>query len=236
MNKLIYIRYWIVLLLMVVILILSGCGQSQNIPQDNSQSTPSAEGRPPTASRECPSQYDGTYQGIFTYLYDIPVKDEYGNVLEYKTETSGIRLSATLKCQSRTDKGIFLEITHAIVSHPDFGCQAGCDLGTPEAAPWLNVAFLPLEGTTATHPSSQSMGLYIHFPNEMEITTNGFEGALYASMDGQVLSNSLDPTYQGTTYSVMYTGGNVRFPSEATAQDGRINLYGYKSWTLSKTT
>ncbi len=228
--------------ILLMLLILTGCTANKNTPtQNNQQQTSQETPRAPTASQECPSKYDGTYQGIFTYLYDIPVKDEDGRIIKYKTETSGIRLSTTLKCTSVTDEGVFLEITHVTASHPDFGCQVGgCDITTPQDAPWLNVAYLPLEGTTATHPSLQSMGMYIHFPNGMEITTNSFEGGIYVSMDGQILSNSLDPTNKGRTYSVMDSlskdGEDFRFPSEAVSQEGRLNIYGSESWKMSKTT
>ncbi|PIN86971.1 hypothetical protein COV19_02145 [Candidatus Woesearchaeota archaeon CG10_big_fil_rev_8_21_14_0_10_44_13] len=213
------------------IVFIAGC--TQQSPQNAAQSAPSDQGRPPTVSEQCPSQYDGTYQGIFTYNYKTPIKDANGRTIDYKVETSGVRLSVTLECDLVYEEGVLLKVTHVIASHPDFGCQVGgC---TPLQNPPSN-AFLPLEGTSPGASSASAMGLFIAFPNGYQLFTNGQPGALYVSMGGQVLSNSLDPSIQGYSYSVLSTDGPSSFPSEVRDKDGTYMNDFAKSWTLSKTT
>lgn len=233
MDNSIYTRHLVVLLLMVMILIVSGCVQSQNIPQDNSQSA-SEQGRSPTASKECPSVYDGTYQGIFTYDYEV---FEEGEVI--RTGTDGVRLSLTLKCvRVDEDNGeVYLDATNVIASHPYFECQVGgCVPPEYEEMDYVGIqheALLPLNPpTTASKPSKMGEGILIYFPNGAYIITNNAEGDLHVGFDGQVLSNSLTG---GNTWVAGKSAVIDPFPGEGD-QSGTYYTTSFKSWTLSKTT
>lgn len=226
------IGFWVLVLAILGIVFIAGCAQQGNNPEDNSQAIASEQGRPPTASRECPSQYDGTYQGIFTYRYRVPIE---GKQLEFKEVTDGFRVSVTLECDRISDEpiedenqvqGIWLKVTKVMASHPDFDCLQGC---VPLALP-ASYAFLPLEDNKLGM-SNRGQEIFIVFPNGMTLMAN----PLISSLDGMILSSTLETEWQGNTFNVF--GGPVAFPSEMTEKGGLPSNDGeFQSWKLSKTT
>ena len=207
----------------VAIIIASCDSQQQQSSQDNSQSATAEQGRPQTASKECSSVYDGTYQGIFTYDYKI-WKDYYKTEV-LKSGTEGIRVSLTLKCSwvNEENDQVYLDITQVIASHPHFECQVGGCVPLQDSH-----AVLPLNPpTTSSKPSKSGEGIWIFFPNDATLSTNNAEGALLVGFNGQTLSNAL------TGVDSMWHIGTIilKFPGT----EGEVIL-SLKSWTLSKTT
>ena len=226
--------FWLLILAILGVVFIAGCAQQGNNSEDNSQAIASDQGRPPTASKECPSQYDGTYQGIFTYDYEVFKEGEV-----VRTGTDGVRLSLTLKCvRVDEDNGeVYLDATNVIASHPYFECQVGgCVPLEYEGMDYAGIqheALLPLNPpTTASKPSKMGEGILINFPNGAYIITNNAEGDLHVGFDGQVLSNSLTG---GDTWVAGKSAVIDPFPGEKD-QSGTYYTTSFKSWTLSKTT
>jgi hypothetical protein len=142
----------------------------------------------------CPSIYDGTYIGQFAYSAET----YYDNNLlpTIVVPAGGFNVTVTLQCVVNAGGSIVLNITHAIVSHPKFGCQGGC---TP--LPPLSWALLP--ASPPTGPFNQSLpaqGIQISFPNGTSLFTTDSANALSVSSTGSTISYSLDPGIAGNTW------------------------------------
>ncbi len=225
------VRCPLITMALVGLLFVSGCGPSGNItPTESTGVAPSS-----SDDNGCPSIYDGTYQGILTYEYKEPVKDVNGFVTgEYRTVTSGIRVSLTLQCMGAGPDNVALTPTRAIISHAHFGCQVGgCDL-TPENS----FADLPAGPTLAGRPPESGRFISFSTPNGGMVWLGdpNLAGSVHVGVDGKVLSNGLDPTHQCRTWFAGQLGDvppEKMFPEEAPKD--RIDFC-FKSWTISKTT
>lgn len=231
MNNSKHLRYWIAIFLLVVILTISGCGSQTS--QESSQSAAQEQARPPTVTRGCPSVYDGTYQGIFTYDYEV---FEDGEVV--RTGTDGVRVSLTLKCRAVDEQNEWVELdaTNVIASHPYFGCQVGgcVPLDYNDISTNVYEALLPLNPpTTVNEPSKIGEGISIYFPDGAWLITTNAEGDLHVGFNGQTLSNSLTG---GNTWAAGKQMPTID-PFPGTDESGEyVSVKNYKSWILSKTT
>lgn len=171
-----------------------------------------------SGSGGCTSPYNGKYIGTFSYTYYVKGQDDI-----YNPVTSSLQLTLTLKCIASAGGTTVLNITKAVCSDPNFGCQVGgCVPVTP------SMATLPADPpTNSSNPSASGQGLIIFFPDGSTIGTANSAGGLNVSSDGRTLSNSLDPSFKNTTWAA--SGGN--FPSGSTPPGGPITEF--KSWSLS---
>ena len=165
----------------------------------------------------CPSDYDGNYIGEFKYIYYVKGQDE-----TYSPVEGGFQLTLTLKCLVTAGGSTVLNITKAVCSDPNFGCQLG---GCVPVSP--TIANLPAAPpTTPSNLSTAGQGIVLFFPNGSTILTNNNPGALNVTTSGRILSNSLDPAIQNSTWTA--SGGN--FPSSSVPPGGPVTKF--KSWNL----
>ncbi len=162
----------------------------------------------------CPSPFDGKYIGQFEYEYEAgdPANPPLTTVQD------AVQVTVDLECITDFQGMATLNVTHVIASHPYFGCQIG---GCTPISP--SVAILPSELPVSTGSPSGS-GLVIMFPNGTNLGTTNGVGALRISSDGRTISNSLDPTYENSTWLPCCDA----FPPDA---QGVVR---YKSWILTK--
>ncbi|MBI2662326.1 hypothetical protein HYX11_02610 [Candidatus Woesearchaeota archaeon] len=226
------IKYAVIIILGLILLV--SCSPPNNIDQ-TTQPIPTTvtNNPPPTLENEngCPSKYDGTWKGLFTYEYDVPIKDANGwSTGEYKKITKSLHLTITLKCVSDDDTTTVLSITHAINSHPHFGCQiSGC---TPDQN--FGTINLPSKDTDIGKESLEGQFIPIKFPNGINLgSTDGFD-ALYVGVDGTVLSNTLNPAYTCRTWGAGgTTEENALFPSKDETAEFLYPAC-FKSWSMNK--
>lgn len=167
----------------------------------------------------CPSIYDGNYIGSFKYIYYVKGQDD-----NYEPVEGGMQVTLTLKCLATAGGSTVLNVTHAVCSDANFGCQLG---GCTPVSP--TIATLPASPpTNSSNPSTAGQGILIFFPNGATLMTANGVGALNVSSDGRTLSNSLDPEIQKETW--LAVGGN--FPSTSVPPGGPVTEF--KSWILSK--
>ena len=168
----------------------------------------------------CPSVYDGTYMGLFDYVYY-----QQGANGIYNPVHASFRLTVTLSCMATASGSTALQVTAANCSDPNFGCQVG------DCTPLFgSAAALPASPPTTPFNQSQAgQGIVIFFPNGASITTQNVPGALNVTSGGRILSNSLDPSNQNYTW--VATGGN--FPSSSVPPGGPG--VEFKSWSLVHT-
>lgn len=165
----------------------------------------------------CPSIYDGNYIGEFKYVYYVKGQDN-----NYSPVLGSFQLTLTLKCLATAAGSTVLNVTHAVCSDPNFGCQlGGCSPITP------SVATLPASPpTNSSNPSTAGQGILVMFPNGSSIMTSNGTGNLNVTSDGRTLSNSLDPSLVNSTW--VASGGS--FPSSSVPPGGPVTQF--KSWSL----
>ncbi len=165
----------------------------------------------------CNSCYNGNYIGEFKYVYYV--KDANNN---YNPVEGGFQLTLTLKCLATAAGSTVLNVTKAVCSDANFGCQLG---GCAPVSP--TVATLPASPpTTPSNLSTAGQGILLFFPNGATIMTNNGAGALNVTTSGRILSNSLDPSFQNSTWTA--SGGS--FPSSSVPPGGPVTEF--KSWSL----
>lgn len=169
----------------------------------------------------CSTDYNGNYFGKFAYEYDTG--DPSNPPLT--TVTGAVTLNLTFKCLATAAGSTVLTITHAVADNPYFGCQLdGCKPS------FGSVATLPASPpTTPSNPSQSGQGILVFFPNGTSIGTTNSVGALNVTGGGRILSNSLDPAFQNSTW-VAGSNGGPSFPPER--QDG-TPVVRWKSWQLN---
>lgn len=162
--------------------------------------------------------YKGTYMGEFQYVYYQKGQDD-----EYAPVTAAFQLTIKLECLITSGGSTFLNITHATCSDPNFGCQVGgCTPITP------SMALLPASPpTNSSNPSTAGQGIVLYFPNGGNILTANSPGNLNVTSGGRILSNSLDPDIQNSTW--VATSGS--FPSSSVPPGGPVTQF--KSWKLT---
>ncbi len=166
----------------------------------------------------CPSMYDGTYFGQFTYEWESGSPDDENR----QVITDSVAVNITFECVATAAGSTVLFVTKVVADDPFFGCQMdGCtplmgSVGTfPEEAP-----------TSPSNVSQNGHGIAILFPNGTSLATTNSAGSLSVSMDGRTLSNSLAPEIINQTW----VAGSGFPPAQ---QDG-TPLTKFKSWSLSK--
>jgi hypothetical protein len=166
----------------------------------------------------CPSSYDGTYMGQFTYVYYQKGQDG-----TYSPVNAGFQLTIKLSCLASAGGSTVLNITHANCSEPAFNCQvSGCTPGT------LSFATLPADPpTNSSNPSMSGQGILITFPNGSTIGTANSAGDLNVSSDGRTLANSLSPDIQNSTWVAQADG----FHSGSVPTGGPVTEF--KSWSMT---
>ncbi len=221
------------LVLIIGLIFLVSCSQPNSIDQNIQSTQTAATGVLPTLEDEngCPSKYDGNWKGIFTYEYKVPIKNSQGfNTGEYKTITKGINVVLTLKCNSVSDENVFLDITHAIVSHPAFGCQVGGCVPLTEN----NGASLPTEDTVVGKESTEIHMITATFPNGRSFFIGAMPDLIRVGVNGMVISNTLNPAYECNTWVAgATTVENSIFPPEDEAPEFVLPTC-FKSWSLNK--
>jgi hypothetical protein len=135
--------------------------------------------------------YEGTYMGTFTYVYHVKGANETWNEV-----TAGMQMTLKFECLASAAGSTVLNITHAVCSDANFGCQlGGC---TPN---YGSVAMLPEDPpTNSSNPSQSGQGITLFFPNGATLGTANSAGNLNVSSDGRTLQNSLDPSIKDNTW------------------------------------
>jgi hypothetical protein len=135
--------------------------------------------------------YVGTYIGQFKYEYYQQQQDE-----TWKAIPSAIQLTLRFECLASAGGATVLNITHAVCSDANFGCQVGgCTPVTPSMA-----MFPDDPPANSSNPSPSGHGITLFFPNGATLGTANAAGNLNVSSDGRTLSNSLDPSIQDHTW------------------------------------
>jgi hypothetical protein len=147
---------------------------------------PPPSGGPPVGS--CPSIYDGVYSGEFDYTFGPTHRDSTGAVVDDPQKTVAIHATVTLSCLAVANGMVVLNVTHAVVDEPFFGCS-DC---VPNFGSVANLPAAP--PTSAANPSASGTGFAILFPNGTSLGTKNDPGSLSVSADGRSLSDSTDST------------------------------------------
>jgi hypothetical protein len=167
--------------------------------------------KPPSApGLGCPSIYDGTYAGAYSYRYldmSMPPMEVKGS----------ISVSVTLECVVGAAGTVVLNVSSATVSHPAFGCTSAC---VPQMS---SVASLP---SSPEAPSMPGHGIILSFPNGSRLTTANAAGEMTASADGRTLSSH--PSVANRAWTAILSGG-MRFLFGMASSPVQTT-----SWTLSK--
>ncbi len=143
----------------------------------------------------CKSPYNGTYAGMFHYVVR---NSNTGEAVKDRV----INVEVTLSCLADVNGQTTLNVTPATVDHDFFGCKNGC---TPKTG---SVAMLPDKlPVTAANPSKDGEGVMVLFPNGAVLGTSNQAGDLFISLNGDNLTNALDPHDKNSTWTASSTSG-----------------------------
>ena len=172
-----------------------------------------------------PCVYDGTYSGPFYYNYmdtSSPPR---------KVEAS-FQLTVNLSCKSTNNGMTLLDVSHAIVTDPFFGCQSGC---TPLSDTYVNVPVNP--PTTNINQSQSNQYFFIRFPNYSYILTapqvlGNFSVTVNANGLPLSLYSSPNPPHPNATWAAASNASStlISFPQQA-----NLNYpVNFTSWSLTR--
>jgi hypothetical protein len=165
----------------------------------------------------CPSAYDGTYIGQFTYQ----IENTNDTPFTWGTPIA-FNITVTMSCVAVADGLALLSITAVTGGDAAFGCQLGCtgNLGvaTIQASP----------GTTPSNPDPVGAGIVFDFPNGSSLSTSSGAGDMNVTTT-ETLSNSLTAPKNDTWNAVTSVGLNFPY----TTNQGQW-VPNYISWNLTK--
>jgi len=176
------------------------------------------------------SVYQGTWIGMFSAQYQDCYYDPTSGDCNWVNGSESFNVTLVMTTLEVGVDGVdVLNITEASASDACFGSQVGLvDLEFGSSASLPN----PPGGTSVA-----GEGLTLFFPNGSTLQTNNEAGALYTSLAGNVMGNSLDPSIQpGDSPDPdvwLYSGGtqcsDLAPPSSVTGRQ-----YTHASWSLTQ--
>lgn len=138
---------------------VSKCGNVAFAVEEGKTATPAAESQD---TEGCPTPWDGTWSGTFQQAGDRWYIEDKDNQLITHPYSFSFNVEFTAKCEwyHRDEDWASLKITHAVISHPFFGCQGGCDaLGTFSTETGGKETFVSLQFPNKTHFEIQNLQL-----------------------------------------------------------------------------
>jgi len=179
------------------------------------------------------SVYEGTWIGQFSAQYRDCYWDNGSDSCNWVkgAQAFNVTIVMTTKAVNLSGQDL-LNITEASASDPCFGSQVGL-VATP-TSPAANLPNPP--GGASTFPAE----IEARFPNMSNLWTDNTTGALYTSPSGNLMSNSLDPSFQpsGDPYPWLWDYDNTSNPSICSDLGPPASViqrqYTQASWSLSK--
>jgi hypothetical protein len=179
------------------------------------------------------SVYEGTWIGQFSAQYRDCYWDNGSDSCNWVkgAQAFNVTIVMTTKAVNLSGQDL-LNITEASASDPCFGSQVGL-VATP-TSPAANLPNPP--GGASTFPAE----IEARFPNMSNLWTDNTTGALYTSPSGNLMSNSLDPSFQpsGDPYPWLWDYDNTSNPSICSDLGPPASViqrqYTQASWSLIK--
>lgn len=183
-----------------ITILISGCTEEQANPEagittGQPETPPAQNNQPETQASGCTSPYDGTYQGTVSESGMLAVSRPDANGAYSLTQNPFLQtydFEMTIKCSSQvyTDEGStgspnakVFDITHIKVSHPLFGCTAGC----------VPISEVNGAGTQLFLFNSGIGSMVIAFPNGAGIVAFNYEGGVKTGPNEDTLTLNIQP-------------------------------------------